>query len=126
FIEPAPNWDADRTSAVQCDLPPAVEKAKLENLTDLFESKFNCKPLSFRAGRFGISRFTFSYLSDLGYLVDSSVTPFKTHYYETGTINNFWGATSVPYRVFRKNLIQVPVTIINKDFAALPMWVLGF
>lgn len=126
FIEPFPKWSVDRTKSVQRDLAPMLEREKLVQLTSLFEDQFGFRPLSFRAGRFGISNRTFTYLRSLGYSVDSSVTPFKTHYYESGTINNFWGRGLMPYRVAGNKLLQVPVTIFNRDFSSLPPWVLRF
>lgn len=124
FIDPIANWAADRTKSVQCDLVPSLEREKLSQLTKLFERQFGYRPTSFRAGRFGISSHTFGFLDELGYHVDSSVTPFKTHYYETGTVNNFWGSNPMPYRIKDMNLVQVPVTIINPDFTSLPRFIL--
>lgn len=124
FIEPLPKWDAARTKSIQGDLTPAVEREKLSRLTALFKSRFGYQPLSFRAGRFGISTRTIGYLEDLGYSVDSSVTPYKTHYYESGTIRNCWGERPFPYRVPGRHILQVPVTIVNRDFSRLPSFIL--
>lgn len=124
FIEPRPNWGADRTKSIQCDLEYWLEREKLVRLSDLFEKCFGYRPMSFRAGRFGISARTMRYLKELGYLVDSSVTPFKTHYYESGTVNNFWGERPFPYRVPGVGILQVPVTIVNRDFSRLPVSIL--
>lgn len=60
---------------VQAELPREVEAAKLAVLTDLFEGAFGHRPTSFRAGRYGSSPHTLELLADLGYVVDSSVTP---------------------------------------------------
>lgn len=124
FIEPLSNWTADRTKSIQRDLHYSMEREKLVRLTDLFERCFGYRPLSFRAGRFGIGVGTMRYLDELGYLVDSSVTPFKTHYYESGTVNNFWGRRPFPYKVSGLRILQVPVTIVNRDFSRLPVLVL--
>ncbi len=125
FIEPNANWEADRTKGIQADLDAEIEYEKLKNLTVLFNAQFGYQPLSFRAGRFGIGKNSFRYLQELGYQVDSSITPFKTHYYESGKVNNFWGKPVHPYRVSNSNLIQVPVSISNTDFAKLPTWIVG-
>lgn len=72
-----PDLDDDAESLVfQAALPPAQERAKLEALTELFTRSFGERPRSFRAGRFGIGAASLGILADLGYLVDSSVTPF--------------------------------------------------
>lgn len=124
FIEPEETKQPDRTKNIQGDLNPEVERKKLKNLTDLFIDTFGYQPLSFRAGRFGLSKFTNEFLNDLGYKVDSSVTPFKSHFYESGSVNNFWGFKPYPYRIEKTELVQVPVTIINKGFDFLPSFVL--
>ena len=72
-----PDADDDVESTMfQAALSPAVERAKLEALTTLFVERFGRQPRSFRAGRFGIGSASLSILADLGYAVDSSVTPF--------------------------------------------------
>jgi hypothetical protein len=124
FIDPDANWQADRTKEIQADLSSTLEFEKLQNLTDLFKNNLGYAPIAFRAGRFGIGKNSFAHLHKLGYQVDSSVTPFKTHYYESGTVNNFWGQPSYPYRISNTNLLQVPVSITNKDFSKLPRWLL--
>lgn len=52
-----------------------VEYGKMKNLTDLFVRCFGQPPASFRAGRYGIGPNTGKILTELGYKVDSSVTP---------------------------------------------------
>lgn len=123
FIDPEADWTTDRTKGIQVDLEPKLEYKKLESLTQLFKNQFGYPPASFRAGRFGIGKDSFQHLHQLGYTVDSSVTPFKTHYFESGTINNFWGYPVHPYRVSNTNLIQVPVSIANEDFSKLPRFI---
>ena len=72
-----PDLDDDAESLIfQAALPPAQERAKLEALTQLFTRTFGERPRSFRAGRFGIGAASLGILADLGYRVDSSVTPF--------------------------------------------------
>jgi hypothetical protein len=72
-----PNLDEDaESSTFQASLPPALERAKIEALTSLFVHRFGTQPRSFRAGRFGIGGASLGILADLGYTVDSSVTPF--------------------------------------------------
>ena len=61
----------------QCSSPPAVEHAKLANLTALFEARFGYRPKSFRAGRYGAGAATIDSLERLGYACDTSVVPYK-------------------------------------------------
>ena len=64
-----------RVVQMQWECGRVLEQQKLEVLTELFYQQFDRMPKSFRAGRFGISKDTGQILIDLGYVVDSSVTP---------------------------------------------------
>ena len=129
FIPPNADLATKRTKNIQANLTHNVEKEKLKNLTLLFNSKFGYLPKSFRSGRFGSSKHTASILSDLGYKVDTSVTPFKTLYFDNGKKINHWGAKLEPYYIKqfngKKGLLQIPLTLINRDFEKLPNFILG-
>ena len=130
FIEPEANLDTDNTDLYQKDLTYEVEKRKLENLTNLFFDTFGYKPLSFRAGRYGISQRTFGILEKLGYKVDSSVTPDMQWKNKNKFKNslNFFGAPYQPYYPdnddFRKpgkmEILQSPVSVVNYKLSSLP------
>jgi len=132
FIEPMGQPDAPITQSVQAQLSFDVEQNKLRNLTTLFIDKFGYAPKCFRAGRFGLSRNSLEILGDLGYLVDSSITPFYTHYFTNGIINNYWGAPIEPYFPSINNfckkgsskVLEVPITVINSTFLHWPRWFL--
>ncbi len=132
FIEPQAEWNNTITGTPQSFYSPQVERQKLENLTRLFAEKFSSHPTSFRAGRFGISPRTLGFLQELGYRVDSSVTPFWRHDFGGGRVNNFWGAPLYPYFPSRRDarkagglrILEVPVTIANSFFMKWPRWIL--
>jgi hypothetical protein len=114
----------------QLEYAPDIERQKLTNLTRLFERVIGSAPTSFRAGRFGISAHTLSCLAELGYRVDSSVTPFWKH--EFGQhVNDHWGAPVQPYFPNPaapwlrggSPVLQVPVTIVNAFYMRFPGWV---
>ncbi|HLA80671.1 MAG TPA: hypothetical protein VJP78_03425, partial [Thermoleophilia bacterium] len=65
----------DPSHPFMSELPGDLVRAKLENLTDQISNNFGVRPTSFRAGRFGLDGISARVLSELGYLVDSSVTP---------------------------------------------------
>jgi hypothetical protein len=75
YVDPAGDDDLEAVM-FQAALPPPIERAKLTTLTRLFGDAFGRRPRSFRAGRFGIGGASLGILADLGYRVDSSVTPF--------------------------------------------------
>ena len=129
FIKPDPNWTAEYTNSFQSDYETRIEFEKLKNLTDLFKAKFDYYPESFRAGRFGISKQTLRFLQDLGYKVDSSVTPFWWWSGENGKGVNFLGSPYQPYHPSSNDfripgelrILEVPITIINFFWDKLPM-----
>ncbi len=117
----------NETKAFQRDYPTALERAKLTALTDSFRRAFDRKPTSFRAGRFGIGESSLTILRELGYAVDSSVTPF-IDWSDKGTPLSFDGAPTQPYhpderapeRVGDSPLLEVPVTIRPARLRGLP------
>jgi hypothetical protein len=117
-------WDfaGRRTDDMQFEYAPELEHAKLATLTELFIQQFGYSPKSFRAGRFGISHHTGRFLQELGYWVDSSVTPHITWTSQAGhKVPDFRGFSEIPYRIDGNGdiwnqgesvLIEVPVTIL--------------
>jgi len=96
FAEPGA-FEPEVTSAFQCHYDRATEQEKLRGLTALFADAFLAKPRSFRAGRFGIGPHSLGILADLGYAVDSSVTPFKDWAQAGAPEAAFRGAPTQPY-----------------------------
>ena len=116
FVETMAGEPAD---AIQKQYSRAVEAAKLATLTDMFRTTFGRAPMAFRAGRYGASEHTFEILAQLGYRVDSSVTPGLHWKYAEGELD---------YRAWRPEprwidtragrLLELPLSI-------QPRWPLG-
>ena len=75
-----PPFEEERTkrNSYFCNLDVRLQEKKLENLTEVIKENFGRSPTVFRAGRFGFKESQASLLHSLGYLVDSSVTPFMS------------------------------------------------
>lgn len=123
LIEPDAH-EPDVTAAFQRDYPPSIEREKLTNLTSLFSDVFGRAPRAFRAGRFGIGPASIGILEDLGYTVESSVTPFLD-WSNKGCIGlSFDGAPTQPYHPAHAEpgrpgdaaILEVPVTIRPRRF----------
>jgi hypothetical protein len=138
FIEPDKKYDVyagKRGKENCCFYPPAVEFAKIENITILFEKVFGYKPTSFRAGRFSAGANTINSLIELGYLVDTSVTPHIC--WDDATREkpvDFRDAPEQPYFVGRDSitkensggkLLETPVSIALKKRNIIREWVVG-
>lgn len=124
-------FEPAETTAFQCNYPPAVERAKLEGLTSLFRAAFGEAPRSFRAGRFGIGPHSLSFLAELDYAVDSSVSPLKDWSKQGAPAASFlhaptqpyWPVLETPARAAAEpgSLLEVPVTILPSRLARLPL-----
>lgn len=127
YAEPGA-WEPDVTRDFQRDYQGELERDKLRYLTDQFIRTFDHQPVSFRAGRFGIGSRTIGILEDLGYSVESSVTPNIDWSNQGSPGLSFEGAPTQPYRPDRKDparpgdssLFEVPVTIRRRLLNALP------
>lgn len=127
YAEPGA-WEPEVTRDFQRDYEGDVEKRKLTYLTDQFIRTFQHQPMSFRAGRFGIGPRTIGILEELGYGVESSVTP-NVDWSDQGSPGlSFEGSPTQPYRPDRADpgrpgdstLLEVPVTIRKRLLNALP------
>lgn len=109
----------DITHLHPCRLPTPLLEAKLVTLTEQIATRFGAAPVAFRAGRFGADQRTAEALAALGYVVDSSVTPFVSWAAdedgpETGG-PDFRRHGPYPFRVARTGdpgLVEIPVTIL--------------
>src|SRR5580693_2039657 len=78
FIQPEKKYEtyAGRKGVANCCFyPPDIEFEKIRNITLLFEHVLGYKPTAFRAGRYSVGLNSMLSLRQLGYLVDTSVTP---------------------------------------------------
>ena len=91
------------------NLPKALERAKLAQLTEMIERNFGRRPTVYRAGRYGIGSSTGEILEELGYEIDTSVVP-RTQFHHDGgpdfrafEADPFWfGPTS--------RILEIPLT----------------
>lgn len=117
-------WDfaGTITDEMQWEYGPDLEARKMAALTEMFKQQFGHDPKSFRAGRFGISHESGKILRDLGYVIDSSVTPHITWTSRKGEkFPDFTGFPEHPYQVAfsgdiwqpgQSNFLELPVTIL--------------
>src|SRR6201996_2354151 len=62
-----------------CNLPPELEAKKLRELTAAIEANLGVRPVSYKAGRYGIGAATPDILRDQGYKIDLSVVPTRDY-----------------------------------------------
>jgi len=130
FIGPQAELDCEITSSFLDDYAESIQYQKLENLTNEFIQAFNKHPISFRAGRYGLAKKTLDYLTELGYQVESSVTPNMWWWRNKSHGVNYLGAPTQPYRPNNSSprrrgnssLIEVPISISSSFWQSMPHW----
>jgi hypothetical protein len=109
WVTPPHREDVSVRNSYECNLPAALERAKLEALTDAIESSFGRPPTAFKAGRYGFGPNTAEILADLGYRVDCSMLPRSDLRGDGGP--DFRHAPDEPFWLNEAaGLLEVPVT----------------
>lgn len=92
------------------NLPAALERTKLEVLTEAIERSFNHRPTIYRAGRYGVGPNTPDVLASLGYEVDTSVVPHTNLARKHGP--DFRNACAAPFWFGPgRRLLEIPLTV---------------
>ncbi len=107
------------------EYPPEVQRAKLETLVAAIERQFGVRPVSYKAGRWGLDGTHAALLEELGFRVDTSVCPGVNWGPSRGAPTgrggpDFSTAPLLPYRLSRDNvcrpgslrLWEIPPTIV--------------
>ncbi|MCH2187514.1 polysaccharide deacetylase family protein, partial [Myxococcota bacterium] len=89
------------------NLPAKLQRKKLQVLTQAIANVTGQRPTSFRAGRFGLDEAGVRALVELGYQVDSSVTPF-VNWMEYSEGADFSRAPFVQYRMDGRSEMTKP------------------
>lgn len=87
-----------------CNLENGVVRSKMENLHKAFVARFGIMPVSFRAGRWGFGPAVARSIQELGYKVDSSVTPLVDWSVYGGP--DFFEAPRHPYRLSPASILK--------------------
>lgn len=108
----------DEPGSFLCNLAPQIQRVKIVGLTNLIVEQFGKRPITFRAGRYGMGIDGINILRDLGYRVDSSVIPYSSYAkskgpnYADATCDAYSpGASNILERGTDTSLIEVPLTV---------------
>jgi len=110
--------ELNHKNTMLCNLPPSLQRAKLENLHETISRTIGKPSICFRAGRWGFAEETAKCIQDLGYLIDTSVTPYTAWTHIHGP--DFSEIAAWPYRfdpdniTLKKNsgsLLEIPASI---------------
>lgn len=93
-----------------CNLPEAIESAKLTALFEAIRSRTGITPDAYRAGRYGAGRATAQILEKLGISIDTSVRARFDYHHQGGP--TFTDHPVKPYWIKRGSLLELPLTTV--------------
>lgn len=110
WVTPPHVEEVTRRNSYHCNLPPALERAKIEALTAAIQKAFGARPKAFKAGRYGFGSNTKAVLIDLGYEVDCSFVPHTDLSGDGGP--DFRGVPDRPHWLDEgRGLLEVPLSV---------------
>lgn len=96
------------------DYEPDVRLAKHKQLVAAHEAAFGARPVSYRAGRWGVDAQELAHLEELGYTIDSSIPPGIDFRDRRGPdFSSYASDAPVPWR--EGKLWEVPASIVRMD-----------
>jgi hypothetical protein len=121
-----PEIDGPDRRAYPSELPDDVFRQKLALLSEAIEKRSGRPPVSYRAGRWGLAASHVPILRELGFAVDSSVTPLVDWRPTPGAQRggpDFTHAPIHPYHLGASDggaLLEVPMTIVMRSALLRP------
>lgn len=118
WVSPPFDEDVCNRNSYPGNLPRALEKEKLRQLTDEIEKRFGDRPTIYKAGRFGVGPNTAGILAELGYEIDTSVVPQTDLSAEDGP--DFSRCDAAPYWFGTSGMLEIPLSVgFSGVFSAL-------
>ena len=109
WVTPPFDEDISHHTSFAGNLPKALERAKIETLTDTIQRNFGTRPTIYRAGRYGFGPNTAATLRDLGYEIDCSILPWINLESRQGP--DFSGFGTTPFWLdCQRRLLELPLT----------------
>ena len=108
WVTPPAEGPVDARHSYPGNLPPALERRKLEALTEAIVAGFGIRPVVYKAGRYGVGPATGGILRALGYGIDVSVVPHTSFAADGGP-----DFTALPDRPFAiaPGLVELPLSV---------------
>lgn len=109
WVTPPDEEEVSSANSYLCNLPPELQRAKIEVLHRAIIEAFGVTPTIFKAGRYGFGSATAEILADMGYEIDCSQVPHSSFAGDGGP--TFYQTPTKPYWLdAAKTLLEVPVT----------------
>jgi hypothetical protein len=108
WVTPPHVEEVNARNSYHCNLPPELERSKIEAVTAAIEQSFGERPTVFKAGRYGFGPNTARVIADLGYEVDCSQLPYTDLSRDSGP--DFSHVAPDPYWL-DEGLLEIPLTV---------------
>jgi hypothetical protein len=110
WVTPPHEEEVNTFNSYHCNLPAALERAKVAALTEAIARGFGTRPTVFKAGRYGFGENTGRVIAELGYTVDCSVVPHTSFADDGGP--SFVGWPDRPHWLDEcRGLLEIPLTV---------------
>lgn len=110
WVTPPFEEEVSRRNSYHCNLPPELERAKIETITGAIESAFGRSPTVFKAGRYGLGPNSARVIAELGYTVDCSYAPHTDLRSDQGP--DYRGTPEKPFWLDEeRRLLEIPLSI---------------
>jgi hypothetical protein len=107
WVNPPHDEEVNTYNSFVGNLPVALERAKISNLTETIEAAFGRRPVVYRAGRYGVGPNTAALLEEAGYEADVSVRALFDYGVEGGP--DFSRVRPLPFRI--GGLVELPLSV---------------
>ncbi len=109
WVSPPHDEELSAHNSYHCNLPAALEHAKIAALTSLIEGNFGIRPVIFKSGRYGYGPSTRDALLALGYQIDCSFVPHVSFAADGGP--RYYGVPDQPFWLDdARQLLEIPLT----------------
>ena len=107
WVNPPHDEEVTPRNSFACNLPEALEAAKIKALHARVAEVFGVPPVVYKAGRYGLAPRTLKVLGELGFLVDNSVIPHMNFTAMGGP--DFRGTDETPHFI-APGILELPCT----------------
>lgn len=111
WVTPPFDEDVNRNNSYAGNLPEPLERAKLRHMRDLMVERLGMRPITYRAGRYGIGPNSLRILADEGFRWDSSVRSLYD-YRDDGGPDFRWAGIHPYWTGANGQILEVPLTTV--------------
>jgi hypothetical protein len=109
WVTPPLTEPVNNANSFACNLEPALEEAKVRALLEAIQQNIGIRPITYKAGRYGLGRSTISTLQRLGLEIDVSINPLMNFRPSSGPDFEAFDSRPFFFGVGRR-ILEVPCT----------------